>query len=96
VTHRVVVYGRENCHLCEQARETVDAVAGDRTDVVVETVDVDTDPVLRDAYGDRVPVVVVNGEGHGPSGSRTRSGDGEAVFEVRLDADDLRAQLDGP
>lgn len=77
--HRVVVYARENCHLCASARETVASVAGDRADVVVETVDVDADPDLRAAYGDRVPVVAV---------------DGEDAFEVRVDADDLRAWLD--
>ncbi len=79
MTRRVVVYGREHCHLCERARETVDAVAGDRTDVAVGTVDVDTDPALRDAYGDRVPVVTVGGE---------------EAFELRVDAEELRALLD--
>lgn len=76
--HRVVVYSRADCHLCERAREMVDDVAGDRPDVAVETVDVDADPDLRAAYGDRVPVVAV---------------DGEDAFEVRVDADDLRARL---
>lgn len=76
--HRVVVYSRADCHLCERARETVESVAGDRPDVVVETADVDADPDLRAAYGDRVPVVAV---------------DGEEAFEVRVDADALRARL---
>jgi glutaredoxin len=75
----VVVYTRADCHLCERARETVASVAGDRADVVVETVDVDADPDLRERYGDRVPVVAV---------------DGEDAFEVRVDAADLRARLD--
>jgi glutaredoxin len=77
--HRVVVYGREDCHLCARAHETVDQVVADREDVVVETVDVDTDPDLRDRYGDRVPVVAV---------------DGADAFAVRVDAADLRARLD--
>jgi len=76
---RIVVYGRADCHLCERARETVETVAADRADVVVEEVDVDTDPTLREAYGDRVPVVTVGGE---------------EAFEVRVDADELRARLD--
>jgi glutaredoxin len=78
VSHHVVVYGREDCHLCERARETVAAVAADRTDVTVEAVDVDADPDLRARYGDRVPVVAV---------------DGTDAFEVRVDADDLRGLL---
>lgn len=78
-SHRVVVYTREDCHLCERARETVASVAGDRADVTVESVDVDEDPDLRERYGDRVPVVAV---------------DGEDAFEIRVDADDLRARLD--
>jgi glutaredoxin len=77
--HRVVVYAREDCHLCARAHETVERVAGDRADVAVETVDVDEDPDLRATYGDRVPVVAV---------------DGADAFEVRVDADDLRARLD--
>ena len=78
-THRVVVYGREDCHLCERARETVAAVAADCRDVSVDHADVDADPALRERYGDRVPVVAV---------------DGEDAFELRVDADDLRARLD--
>lgn len=58
-------------------RETVARVAGDRADVTVETRDVDGDPDLRARYGDRVPVVAV---------------DGEAAFVARVDADDLRAR----
>lgn len=78
-SHRVVVYSRADCHLCERARETVDAVTGGREDVAVETVDIDADPDLQATYGDRVPVVAV---------------DGETAFEVRVDADDLRTRLD--
>ena len=78
-SHRVVVYTREDCHLCERARETVESVASGRADVTVERVDVDGDPDLRATYGDRVPVVAV---------------DGEDAFEIRVDADDLRARLD--
>jgi glutaredoxin len=78
VSHRIVVYTREDCHLCARARETVAAVAADRPDVTVETRDVDADPDLRARHGDRVPVVAV---------------DGEEAFVARVDADDLRARL---
>jgi glutaredoxin len=78
VSHHVVVYGREDCHLCEHARETVETVAAGMEGVTVEEVDVDTDPDLRDRYGDRVPVVAV---------------DGAEAFAVRVAADDLRGLL---
>ena len=58
----VTVYTRENCHLCEEALSTIRSVsdAVERS-VDVELVDVDQDPELRDAYGERVPYVLVDG-----------------------------------
>ena len=75
----VTVYSRENCHLCDEAKATVESVAeaADR-EVTVEVVDVDTDPELRAEYGDRVPYVLV---------------DGTPKLKYRVDADALRAAL---
>ena len=55
---RVTLYERRDCHLCEEARQVMDALIGpDR----YERVDIDgsDDLVLR--YGLRVPVVAVDG-----------------------------------
>ena len=56
---RVVLYSRVGCHLCDDARAVVAAVCGPRGEPVTE-VDVDTDPELVRAHGDRVPVVTVD------------------------------------
>jgi glutaredoxin len=80
VSHTVTVYSREECHLCDEALETVREVAAAvDADVTVEVVDVDADPDLRERYGDRVPYVLV---------------DGDPAAKVRVDPADLRARLD--
>jgi glutaredoxin len=75
----VVVYTREDCHLCDEAIETIERVAASISRPVdLETIDVDADPDLRERYGERVPYVTV---------------DGRPAFKYRVDADDLRATL---
>ena len=54
---------RAGCHLCETAAETV-ARIGAEAGLVPRAVDVDTDPELQAEYGDRVPVVLVDGREH--------------------------------
>jgi thiol-disulfide isomerase/thioredoxin len=51
---------RSGCHLCDEARPVVLAVARDTGSAVVE-LDVDDDDALFAAYGDLVPVVLVDG-----------------------------------
>ncbi|MFB6097407.1 MAG: glutaredoxin family protein [Haloferacaceae archaeon] len=75
----VTIYSREECHLCEEVAATVDRVAADLdVPVTVREVDVDEDPELREAYGERVPYVFV---------------DGTPKFKYRVDEADLRAAL---
>lgn len=67
----VTVYRREQCALCEEAIDTVESVADEAgIDVEVDECDVDADPDLRERYGERVPVVFV---------------DGAREFEIRVD-----------
>jgi len=54
---------RPGCHLCAQAQEVVTRVAGDLR-VTYREVDVDADPALAAEFGDRVPVVLVDGSEH--------------------------------
>ena len=54
---------REGCHLCVAAAETATRVAAE-AGLTVELVDVDADPELRAEYGDRVPVVLLDGREH--------------------------------
>jgi glutaredoxin len=61
---RVLVYTRAGCHLCEIAESDVARICGD-LGLGFASVDVDTDPELRAEYGDRVPVIMVDGREHG-------------------------------
>lgn len=60
----VQLYAKDGCHLCDDAREVVDRVAGAADDVVVEEIDIRSDPVLQRRYGEDIPVVVVDGRPH--------------------------------
>ena len=60
---RLQLLTRAGCHLCEVAAETLERVAGEAGLAVAE-VDVDADPELQAEYGDRVPVVLLDGREH--------------------------------
>ncbi|MFD9741370.1 glutaredoxin family protein [Umezawaea sp. NPDC059074] len=55
---------RENCHACDQAKADVQRICAE-LDVPWTTEDVDSDRELRAEYGDRVPVILIDGEEHG-------------------------------
>jgi glutaredoxin len=59
----VTLLSRAGCHLCDDARAVVAAVASE-AGVGWEELDVDADPPLAEEYGDRVPVVLVEGREH--------------------------------
>lgn len=63
MTARVTLYTREGCHLCQEARETVDRVCAELGERY-EEVDVDTDAALRERFTDEVPVTFVDGRQH--------------------------------
>lgn len=51
---RIILYRREDCHLCEVALELIaDGLDG----VDLALVDIDADPALAERYDDRVPVL---------------------------------------
>ena len=55
---RLILYEREGCHLCEQARVLLDEMLGmDR----YERVDIEADDDLVLRYGFRIPVLTVDG-----------------------------------
>lgn len=60
MTH-LTLYGKPGCHLCSEAREVV---AGLREELgfELEEVDISLDPRLHNAYGERIPVVAIDGE----------------------------------
>ena len=54
----VTLYTRENCHLCEQARDDLLSLQGQVPHELVE-IDIDSDPVLQKKYLAEIPVVEV-------------------------------------
>jgi glutaredoxin len=74
----VTLYGKPGCCLCDEAREAVRAVRLDR-EFELQEVDVSLDPALHSRYGERIPVVEI---------------DGEEAFELHLDVGLLRQRLD--
>ncbi|NIL96018.1 MAG: glutaredoxin family protein [Planctomycetales bacterium] len=54
--HDVVLYTREGCHLCDEAKQKL-LSHGMRP----QEVDIDQDPQLVQQYGECVPVVTIDG-----------------------------------
>jgi hypothetical protein len=75
---QLTLYGRTDCCLCDDMAAVAGVVAAERG-LAVGKVDVDGDPALAAAYGDRVPVLCL--------------GDRELVWG-RVSARALRALLD--
>ena len=60
---RLTLLTRDGCHLCQTAAETLTRI-GAEAGLVPDVVDVDADPELQAEYGDRVPVVLLDGQEH--------------------------------
>ena len=58
---RFVLYDRDGCHLCAEARAQLERLAP-VLDFDVTVLDVDADPALAARYGERVPVVAFGAE----------------------------------
>jgi glutaredoxin len=74
----VTLYGKPGCHLCDDARTVVQQALAGR-DAALDEVDVTLDPVLERRYGERIPVLAV---------------DGEELFQYFVDARALAERLD--
>ena len=57
----IEIYSRPGCHLCDDARESIERVLSGR-DVDIRMINVEDDPKLEEAYGMEIPVVFINGE----------------------------------
>jgi glutaredoxin len=56
----VTLYGKPGCHLCEDAFQAIEKVRRDRA-FELEEVDITLDAGLNREYGERIPVVAVDG-----------------------------------
>jgi glutaredoxin len=75
---KITLYGKPGCHLCETARTVVERVRAEHA-FELEEVDVSIDPLLNARYGERIPVLEL---------------DGEELFEFFVQEGSLREQLD--
>jgi glutaredoxin len=57
----VTLYGKPGCHLCDDAREVVERVRAEHPFELRE-VDISLDPALFRDYGERIPVLELDGE----------------------------------
>ena len=80
MTRTVVLFGREGCCLCDDAREVL-LRARARHAFAFEERDIDEDDSLLRAYLERIPVVTI---------------DGREVFELFVDGDELERRLTDP
>lgn len=58
--HRVTLYTRAGCHLCEDARATLMRVQT-TLPFAYEEIDIATDDALLERYGEKIPVVAIDG-----------------------------------
>jgi hypothetical protein len=64
VRPEVTLLVREGCQACVAAGEDIARICGE-LGITWRVSDVDADPQLRGEYGDRVPVILVDGREHG-------------------------------
>jgi Glutaredoxin-like domain (DUF836) len=77
MTREVVLYGREGCCLCDDARVVLERVRAEHPFAFTER-DIDQDDGLLSAYLERIPVVTI---------------DGVEAFELFVSETELRQRL---
>jgi len=78
VALRVTIYGRDGCHLCDEARLAILALAEELGPIELREIDIESDDRLLGAYLERIPVVEL---------------EGREVSELEFDPDALRRAL---
>jgi glutaredoxin len=79
MTRQVILYTREGCCLCDDARVVLDRVrARHPSAFALHERDIDDDDALHRAYLERIPVVTI---------------DGDEVFELFVDEAELEQRL---
>lgn len=76
---RLTLISRVDCHLCDEMKAVVEPLAHE-LGLELELREVDSDPALLELYGDKVPVLLV---------------DGRLAFKYRVSERALRRQLGG-
>jgi len=73
----ITLYGREGCHLCDEALALLRPLAAEHA-ARVEVIDIEADDELHRRYLERIPVICL---------------DGEELYDFFVDERDLRARL---
>jgi glutaredoxin len=60
---RVRLLSRPGCHLCDEARTTIESVCAELGESYDE-IDITTDPVLMREFADQIPVTFVDNQQH--------------------------------
>ena len=74
----LTLYTRPGCHLCDQARNELEAMRPELPDFELREVDIESDDELLKRLLERIPVLEV---------------DGEVVCELHFDPDRIRARM---
>lgn len=64
MTHVVTLLSKPGCHLCDIAKEAVARITAE-LGVPWEERDITADPADYAEYGDRIPVILIDGREHG-------------------------------
>ena len=57
----VTLFSRPGCHLCDEARDSLQRVRA-KVPFTLEEVDIETDDALHARYLERIPVIALDGE----------------------------------
>ena len=75
--HRVIIYSRPGCHLCDEAKAAIqNSGCADR--FTLEEINIDSDPELLRKYKYDIPVILI---------------DGVEVFRHRVDIDQFKIRV---
>ncbi|HEX6435792.1 MAG TPA: glutaredoxin family protein [Candidatus Binatia bacterium] len=77
MSHRLLLYSRAGCCLCEEMKTVIRRVA-ESTPLELDEIDIDGSAGLKQKYGEEVPVLFINGR---------------KAFKYRLTAKQLAARL---
>ncbi|MGH9931608.1 MAG: glutaredoxin family protein [Pyrinomonadaceae bacterium] len=57
---RIIIYSRPGCHLCDDAKQTIEA-AGCLNEYTLEEINIESDPELLRRYQYDIPVITIDG-----------------------------------
>ncbi|UYO96449.1 glutaredoxin family protein [Microbacterium sp. M28] len=65
----LTLIGKPDCHLCDVAREVVDAVIAELPEETAERIEIteasiNDDPALYELWWEKIPVILIDGELH--------------------------------